>query len=193
MRARRRLWSLAVAVWISAPHALAGDVKGVLKLERATDAERTVVYVESVPEGTRAPNVPEPKLSQKGARFRPPLLPVVKGSTVDLTNDDWVSHSIFSKSKTQTFDLGIYGQDVKKSLTFNTLGVIEVSCSIHPRMNAEILVLPNGFFAKPSTDGAFLLAGVPAGKRQLVVYRMGGQTRTLSITVPATGAVEAAP
>jgi plastocyanin len=188
-----RFLAPAVAMLALASAVRAGDVKGVLKLERVSDAERTVVYVESVPEGTRPPNVGDAKLSQKGARFRPPLLTVVKGSVVDVTNDDWVSHSIFSKSKTKTFDLGIYGQDVKKSLTFDTPGVVEVFCSIHPRMSAEILVLQNGFFVKPGSDGSFLLTGVPAGKRQLVVYRMGGQTRSSSITVPATGAVEAAP
>jgi hypothetical protein len=60
-------------------------------------------------------------------------------------------------------------------------------------MNAEIVVLPNAFFVKPGSDGAFVLTGVPPGKRQLVVYRMGGQTRSVTVDVPATGSVAAAP
>jgi len=61
--------------------------------------------VESVPESS----VPagHAKMSQKGARFAPALLPVVAGSTVDMTNDDWVAHSVFSRSEVKPFDLGL--------------------------------------------------------------------------------------
>lgn len=192
MRATRTATIAAVALAASsalpAPCAQAGVLEGSLKVAGAADAERTVVYLEGVPGGA----VPDRKLarmSQKGARFTPVLLPVVRGTTVDLTNDDWVSHSVFSKSAPKSFDLGLYANGESRSVTFDKAGVIEVFCAIHPRMNAVVLVLDNPFFTKPAADGRFSFGEVPAGTYALRFYRIGGQSSMQKVTVPAQGAV----
>ena len=51
--------------------------------------------------------------------------------------------------------------------------MVDVFCSIHPRMNAVVLVLQNPFFAKPTRDGSFSLDNVPPGTYQIKVYRQG--------------------
>jgi plastocyanin len=130
------------------------------------------------------------RLSQKGSTFRPALLAVVKGTQVDMTNDDWVAHNVFSKSEAKPFDLGLYAQDTQKLVTFDKPGVVQVFCSIHPRMNAVVVVLQNPFFAKPGRDGRFSLAGVPAGTHQLKLFRQGAPPQVRSVTVPATGSVD---
>jgi plastocyanin len=170
--------------------AAAGDVRGTVKLVRPSDAERTVVYVVSVPETAFTPTPTTERLSQKGAIFKPGVLPLVRGSQVDMTNDDWVSHNAFSRSDPKSFDLGIYAQDKKKVVVFDQLGVVEVFCSIHPRMNAVVLVLQNPFFAKPGRDGAFVIQGLPAGTYELKVYAPDGAGGTASVKVPASGVVE---
>ena len=66
---------------------------------------------------------------------------------------------------------------------------MQVFCSIHPRMNAVVVVLQNPFFAKPARDGHFSLAGVPAGThRQALPAR--GAAPAKAVTVPATGSVD---
>jgi plastocyanin len=173
--------------------AFAGSIKGAVKLPKASDAERTVVYLESVPEGSFNAAAPVVRLSQKGANFAPSVLPVLRGAQIDMSNDDWVSHNVFSKSTAKVFDLGIYGQDARKVVTFDKVGVVDVFCSIHPRMNAVILVLQNPFFAKPTRDGNYSLDNVPAGTYRLKVYRPGeAASAGVSVTVPASGTVEAA-
>ena len=165
-----------------------GVLQGSLKVGGAADAERTVLYLAGVAPGA----VPDPKLariSQKGARFTPALLPVVRGTTVDLTNDDWVSHSVFSKSAPKAFDLGLYAKGERRTVTFDKSGVIEVFCAIHPRMNAVVLVLDNPFFTKPTADGSFSFGEVPPGTYELRYYRLGGQSSAQKVTVPASGAV----
>jgi plastocyanin len=177
----------AAAGLFLAAAAHAGEVHGTLKVGGAADADRTVVYLEGVPAGA----VPDPKLarmSQKGARFSPVLLPVVRGTTVDMTNDDWVSHSVFSKSAPRPFDLGLYAKGERRTVTFDRKGVIEIFCAIHPRMNAVVLVLENGFFTKPAADGTFSFGEVPAGGYEVHYYRLGGQTAAQKVTVPASGA-----
>lgn len=183
--------AMVVALAAAAGPVLAGSIKGIVKLPKSSDADRTVVYIESAPEGSFPVPATVTRLSQKGANFAPALLPVLRGSQVDLTNDDWVSHNVFSKSTVKSFDLGIYAQDARKIVTFEKLGVVDVFCSIHPRMNAVILVLQNPFFVKPSRDGSFSLDNVPAGTYQLKSYRPGtSDTPAVNVKVPASGAVE---
>jgi plastocyanin len=184
----------AVLVSLLALPAAAGTVKGKLPIADAQEAERTVVYLEEVPESSfSAPQATPVKLSQKGARFSPAVLPVLKGTTVDLTNDDFVTHSVFSKSKVKTFDLGLYGKEQTRLVKFEQAGPVEIFCSIHPRMNGVILVLQNPFFAKPAADGGFTLSNVPAGEWKLRVYRPGLVNEPITVKVPAKGTVQFKP
>jgi plastocyanin len=170
--------------------ASAGTVTGSLKVSGTAEAQRTVVYVEAMPEGSFSPPAAVVRLSQRGAAFNPGVLPVVQGTRVDLTNDDWVAHNVFSKSAVKTFDLGLYAQDKGKVLVFDRVGAVPVFCSIHPRMNAVILVLQNPFFTKPDPSGHFKLDGLPAGTYALKVFRKEGTEAKTSVIVPASGSVE---
>lgn len=182
--------ALAAACLLAAAPAWAGSVTGTLKVSGSAEAQRTVVYIEAMPEGSFAAPGTVPRLSQRGAVFNPGVLPIVQGTRVDLTNDDWVAHNVFSKSAVKTFDLGLYAQDQAKVLTFDRVGAVPVFCSIHPRMNAVILVLQNPFFTKPDPTGHFKLDGVPAGTYALKVFRKEGAEAKASVTVPAAGSVE---
>jgi plastocyanin len=186
-----KVWAALCTLTLLAPAAVAaGTITGKVALGHAMEAERTVVYVDAVPEGKFERAAPGSlRLSQRGAQFRPRVLPVVRGTEVDMTNDDWVSHSVFSRATAKTFDLGIYGQDVKKSIVFDKTGVVQVFCAIHPRMNGVVLVLQNPFFAKPGADGSFAIDGVPPGNYQVRVYRPGSALPAASVTVPASGNV----
>ena len=150
----------------------AGTITGSVPVAGAAEAERTVVYVESAPTATPAASR-RAKLLQKGARFSPSVLPIVSGTDVDMTNDDWVAHNVFSKSDVKPFDLGIYAPGGARAVSFERPGVVDVFCAIHPRMNAVILVLQNPYFAKPDAQGQFTIDDIPAGSYTLRVYRLG--------------------
>ncbi|WP_224241835.1 beta-sandwich domain-containing protein [Hyalangium gracile] len=190
-----RLQKLASAVFFSASlvglPAVAGTVKGKVPVADAQEAERTVVYIEHIPEASHPTAAPATaKVSQKGARFSPGVMPVVKGTSVDFTNDDYVTHNVFSKSKVKPFDLGLYPKEQAKVVTFDQPGTVEIFCSIHPRMNGVVLVLQNPHFTKPSADGSFTLPNVPAGEWKLRVYRPGLDKEPVTVKVPAKGTVE---
>ncbi|HEY6549508.1 MAG TPA: carboxypeptidase regulatory-like domain-containing protein, partial [Vicinamibacteria bacterium] len=160
-------------VLLGASAAQAGTITGSVPVSSAAEADRTVVYVETAPvaPGTSAKRA---KLLQKGARFSPTVLPIMSGTDVDMTNDDWVAHNVFSKSETKPFDLGVYPPGSAQAVSFERSGTVDVFCAIHPRMNAVVLVLQNPYFAKPDAQGRFTIEGVPTGSYSLRVYRLGG-------------------
>jgi cytochrome c peroxidase len=159
-----------------------GTVMTRLPMRGADATDHTVVYVESVPEDTFVPQTHVVSMSQKDQRFTPAVLPIARGMLVDLTNDDWAEHNVFSRSVTKAFDLGVYPKDKRKLLAFDRLGPVELGCSIHPDMSAVILVLQNPFFTRPEADGAVTLK-VPVGQQRIVVYRRGQPERSAVVTV----------
>jgi plastocyanin len=171
--------------------AQAGTITGSVPVSGAAEAERTVVYVEAARAVPGAP-ARRAKLLQKGARFSPAVLPIVSGTDVDMTNDDWVAHNVFSKSEVTPFDLGMYPPGSAKAVSFGRTGTVDVFCAIHPRMNAVVLVLQNPYFAKPDAQGQFTIEDVPAGSYSLRVYRLGGGTAPQQqVTVPGAGSASA--
>ena len=129
-----------------------------------------LVYIDHL-NGEFPPPKENPHMSQKGMAFQPHILPVLKGSTVDFTNDDTVAHNVFSPPGSATsFNLGIYGTGVEKTETFNNLGEVPLLCSVHPEMSAYVIVLQNPYFSLTDDKGTFEIKNVPPGTYQLKVW-----------------------
>jgi plastocyanin len=149
-------------------------------------SEKAVVYIDSAKESTPyAPPEIHPQLNQRDLIFRPLVLPVVVGTTVDFPNNDNVFHNVFSYSQPKEFDLGRYPQGKSKSITFEKPGVVNVYCEIHQYMFATILVLENPYFALPADDGVFIIRDVPAGTYHLSFWYGRKKVDTKSVTVKA--------
>lgn len=128
-------------------------------------------------------------LTQKEKTFRPHILAVPLGSTVEFPNEDTIFHNVFSLSGPQPFDLGLYRAGASRSKAFAQAGEYRVFCNIHPQMTALILVVTTPYVARPGPDGRFTL-DLPPGRYRLtaVSQRAAG----VSVEVVATaGTVEA--
>jgi plastocyanin len=145
--------------------------------------EKAVVYIESV-SGKYTPPQIHPALDQRDMVFRPLVLPVVVGTTVDFPNSDPLFHNVFSLSAPKEFDLGKYPKGQHRSVTFDKEGVVSVYCEIHSYMFATILVLQNPYFSQPDQGGDFEIADVPRGTYQLSFWygRKKAETRTVTVT-----------
>jgi hypothetical protein len=120
-------------------------------------------------------------------------LPVVKGTTVDFTNDDTVAHNVFSPPGAATrFNLGLYGPGVKKTVTFDTLGEVPLLCVVHPEMLGYVIVLQNPYFALTDTAGRFQIKDVPPGTYQLKVWdeKLKESSQQVVVTAGKTTTVE---
>ena len=163
--------------------------------EPVDDRSNVLVFLERVAsDGAGAPDVPAwrnhrdpPAVSQAGRRFRPRVLPVVRGTKVEFPNDDTLFHNVFSLSKTAPFDLGIYKQGETRAVRFERTGLVKLYCNIHPEMAASVVVLPGPEFALCDPSGRFALVDVPPGSWTLRVWtEMGGEAR-VEVEVDGTG------
>ncbi len=151
----------------------------------APDLSDAVVYLDG--RGPRGAAPARPEVALDGRQFRPRVLVVPVGTTVNFPNLDPFNHNVFSVSEPNAFDLGLYGRGESKNRRLNRPGVVRVFCNIHPRMNAFIHVRDNAWYTQPGADGSFEIAGVPPGTYTIHVWHERAPEVTREITVPAGG------
>jgi len=166
----------------SSPVAEVGTVFGKVALPAGT--RDAYVYVDGLrsggPERTRTVEI-----KQKDKQFLPGTLVVPVGTRLVFPNLDTVFHNVFSPSPGDAFDAGsIKGGTVSSPVALSRAGHVEIFCNIHRGMRADVLVVPNGYFAKVDRDGEFQLAGVPVGSRKLVLW--GPQIKPASQRIDLT-------
>jgi plastocyanin len=150
-----------------------------------------VVYIDQpMAEKPKPPAKPLEVVTQKDATFKPHVLPIILGTTIDWPNQDDILHNVYSFSETKQFDLGLYKDEVKK-VTFDKSGRVDVFCSIHSKMHCVILVLENPHFATTDAKGAFTITNVPAGTYKLKAWHERLPSQVKEITVPESGSVKA--
>ncbi|MBI4430826.1 MAG: hypothetical protein HY587_03835 [Candidatus Omnitrophica bacterium] len=161
------LGSTAVPGFAASAPSVRGSVTIVDKEGRPkSNHEGVVVFLDELEQGavSAAPSpLAHAEIRQNNKQFSPRVLPILAGTTVDFPNDDTVHHNVFSLSRTKPFDLGIYGQAVKKSVTFDQPGLVKIYCNIHPNMVAYLLVLANPYFTVTDSKGEFVIHEVPLG------------------------------
>ena len=149
-------------------------------------SEKAVVYIISPVKGPLSqPSRIPLRLDQHDLMFRPLVLPVVTGSTVDFPNNDDVFHNVFSYSSPKEFDLGRYPIGKSKKVTFERSGVVNVYCDLHAYMYATILVLENPFFTTPDNDGSYVIQKVPEGTHELGFWYGKKLVGSKTVTVKA--------
>jgi plastocyanin len=183
---------LAVLPLAAARHRAVGlsDIRGRLTvLDRgdslAEDVGQAVVWLEG---GAPAAAQPvEVEISTASKEFTPHVLVIPVGSTVAFPNHDPFNHNVFSLSKENPFDLGLYGRGARPSTRFSRPGIVSVYCNIHAQMSALVIVRDNPYFTQPGSDGWFTIAKVPPGKYVLHAWHERAREVTQDLTVGADG------
>jgi plastocyanin len=129
------------------------------------------------------------QMMTRGKMLIPHVLAIPNGSTIEFPNDDPISHNLFSLSAGNSFDLGLYRKGAGKSEKFDSPGLVNVYCNVHPNMSSVIHVMATPFYVFSDPAGNYALTDVPPGKYKLVAWNeIGGQTET-PIEVSTSGAV----
>jgi hypothetical protein len=123
---------------------------------------------------------------QKDKRFMPHVLAVPVGATVEFRNDDELFHNVFSLSKPNDFDLGLYKSGAQREQVFSTPGPVQLLCNIHASMNGWLYVSDSPWFAQADATGRFTVKNVPPGQYELEVWHEWS-TQVVKQPVKVTG------
>jgi len=171
---------ITTATLISAAHSatLSGKVAA---------AGDSVVYVDAIPGKTFPAPSTHVTMDQTGLAFRPHVLVVQQGATVDFLNSDSVSHNVFwtamGGNKKLGHNLGTWPQGQTRSFKFDTPGVIPVLCNVHPEMSAFIVVSPTPHFVQTDSTGNYKIENIPDGSYTVTAWHEGLKPASKKVTV----------
>jgi Carboxypeptidase regulatory-like domain/Copper binding proteins, plastocyanin/azurin family len=133
-------------------------------------------------------------MDQKGLMFRPHIMAVPVGTTVEFLNSDNVAHNVFwasiSGNKKLGHNLGTWPQGEKKPFKFDQPGVASLLCNVHPEMSGYIVVTPTPYVAESDAAGNFTIAGVPDGSYTVTAWHEGAKNQSKPVTVAGGASVD---
>lgn len=174
---------MLITVVALATTSMAQEIQGKVNGARAG----TVVYVDWISGKDYKAEGKHVTIDQKGMRFIPHSIIVLRGTTVDFLNSDAVGHNVYWKSvggdKSKGNNLGTWPQGQTKSYPFWDVGAVPLLCNVHPEMSGYIYVVPTPFYTQTKADGSFAIKGVPQG--HLTLKTMGGSSKSTTVDVGA--------
>jgi len=148
------------------------------------------VYVKSGPPAAfaMAPVAgPAIVMDQKGCRYLPHVVALLKGQSIEFRNSDITMHNIHTMPTapgSESIDISQSPKGESQTKQFNQVEtMIPVRCNNHPWMNAFINVSETPFFAVSDADGQFALKGLPAGEYTLAAVHEKLGEQTIHVTV----------
>ena len=186
---------VAMTALIATFDASAGTIQGTVHAAGVRSPEDVVIFVDPIPGVVFPPPEERQGIRQKDLTFIPHVLPVLVGTTVDFYNNEEavggraIRHNVFSPSPTRTFNLGTYGQNKYKSVTFDKPGIVTVLCNVHPEMSAYIVVVETPYFAVTDRAGSYRIEDVPPGRYVLKTWHPRLLPESRSVTVSAESVV----
>jgi len=111
-------------------------------------------------------------IDNKDCHFQPHVQALRVGQTLLLGNKDPIGHNTKADffNNTPFNDLIPAGGSIKKTFTVAETTPSAFSCSIHPWMNAYLLIREDPYFAVSDRDGKILIKNLPAGEHTFIVW-----------------------
>jgi plastocyanin len=130
-----------------------------------------VVWLKRVGGETPRPTPAKGKVvSQRNKSFVPRVLAVPVGTKVDFRNEDTIFHNVFSLSKPNEFDTGLYKQGGSYTQVFKKAGAVQLLCNIHSTMIGYVYVVDSPYYTQADGGGAFMIRNVPPGEYEIEVW-----------------------
>jgi plastocyanin len=137
----------------------------------------TVLWMKRVGGPTPRPAPARGKvISQRNKTFMPRVLAVPVGTKVDFRNEDDLFHNVFSLSRPNDFDTGMYRQGASYSQTFRKPGTVQILCNIHASMIAYVLVVDTPYYTQADAAGVFSIKNVLPGEYELETWHEASMT-----------------
>ena len=133
-------------------------------------------------------------LAQKDCMYRPHVVGLQVGQTLDILNEDDTLHNIHAvPEQNGEFNKAQQFKGFRNPHVFSTKEVmIPFKCDVHRWMTAYVSVLDHPFFAVTADGGTFALEGLPPGTYTIEAVHEKYGRQTQSVTLPEKGAQEIA-
>ena len=191
----KRLLSLGVCVLLTAGELDAATINGkvsfVTKRGQRPVVQETLIWLEPVAGTKTATSVvrkPQPakvEMTTRGKMLMPHVLAVPAGTTIAFPNEDPISHNLFSLSTGNAFDLGLYRRGPGKSQKFDTPGIVNIYCNVHPNMSAVIHVMPTPYYTFADASGSYSIEAPPGKYRMIAWNEQGGAAESMIDVTPS--------
>lgn len=129
-----------------------------------------VVYLEPLSGQMLTSSTETLVINQHNKAFSPYLSIIQANQEIRFTNQDDITHHIYSVSKGNKFSFKIRAGQTNANTTFDHSSEIAMGCNIHDWMSGYLLVLNTPYFAKSNELGVASFNGVKQGKYQIVVW-----------------------
>ncbi len=170
----------------------ASDIKGHVAVQGLRSPENIAVYVDAIPGKDFPAPAQHVVMDQKGLKFVPHILVVLKGATVDFLNSDATGYNVYwpaiSGNKKLAHNLGTWPQGQTKSFQFNDVGAAPLLCNVHPEMSGYVVVAPTPYFAVSDKEGNFEIKNIPPGHYTLITWSEEGKPTTQAVDVTGESA-----
>lgn len=165
----------------------AGTLMGRVEVEGNQPLTNLIIYLEpkTPSQVTVSPQIHQ--ITQKGRKFKPELLVMVPGDTVQWLNDEdrEIDHNVYSLNDVKPFDIGLHERGSIAETTFPQKGRLTYFCSVHKRMGGRLVILPSPYFLVMEKPGTFLLTNVPPGAWIMKAIVFHRRYKSESLTVAA--------
>jgi plastocyanin len=160
-RSLLRLRRLVILCAVSQP-GFAGSLAVHVEAPDGRGAAGIVVIVRQVGQAQPARPV-NAVMDQIALAFKPDILVIPVGSSVQFPNGDSVSHQVYSFSAAKKFQLPLYRGKPYPPMRFDQTGVVTLGCNIHDYMLGFIVVTDAPYFGMTDASGNFVVAELQAG------------------------------
>jgi plastocyanin len=109
-------------------------------------------------------------MDQHERRFVPDVLFVPVGSRVTFSNNDPISHQVYSFSPIRRFQLPLYRGKPYPPVDFPQAGIATLGCNIHDEMRAYIVVTDGQYHGRTGIDGVWRAGDVRPGSYTLNLW-----------------------
>ena len=174
----------ALLTWLSPTLSGAAGLSGTVRCKGVRDSADAVVWITAIPGKTFPAPKEHAKIDQANLVFKPHVLPVLVGTTVDFLNSDAVLHNVFTPDGcAEKFNLGTWPKGQIRSYEFKKECVATLLCKVHPEMEAFIVAVQTPYFAVTKADGSYRIADVPDGTYTVKVWHPKLKGTQKSVTV----------
>ncbi|MEM7048042.1 MAG: methylamine utilization protein [Acidobacteriota bacterium] len=163
---------------------LSGQVQLVTRSGRPITTSGDVVVIYQPDQGLENLQPLELEIETRKKKFTPRVTVLPVGSSVRFPNRDPILHNVFSVSKGNAFDLGLYRAGAGETAVFETAGLVRVYCNVHQEMVAYVWVVETPHTTIADGKGQFRLEGLPDGPGTLTVWHERSDVKVVELAAP---------